>query len=41
MSGFQLRVEMPVPEGAALATVQQRCAEFLVALVPVARERLR
>jgi exosortase len=41
MSGFQLRVEMPVPDAAALEAVQQRCAAFLQALVPAARERLR
>lgn len=40
-SGFLLRVETPIDRGESDAVAQQRCASFLQALLPAAREQLR
>ncbi len=40
-SGFLLRVEALVPDAGGLPAAERRCAEFLAALVPLAREVLQ
>lgn len=41
LSGFLLRVESPVQRGEQVAAAEARCASFLQALLPLAREQLR